>query len=236
MINRSAAARAGHAALRARIEAEGFNGEIGPDAYKAYMRHLRQRGPADLSARGGRACHKALRRSLGSEGYSAWQRVGFDAAVARHGRDKVLAVIERAHGERRSWRLHNPTAAEKMLQLTLCVLGYTVHPDTHKPWGEFEYGRWSDAGGIGYEPRDLLLEARVGRYYCTDVLIPALALVIEVIGGVHAIQEEEDGRRLAFLKKAGLTVWIFTNEEAFADGFRELLAARLQAHQEQHHA
>lgn len=219
----------GAAALRARIETEGFAGCTGPEAFRAYMRSLRQKAPADLAAIGGRACHQALRTTLGEEGYRDRQRAGFAAAVARHGRQKIVGHIARAHAERRTWRLAHPTPAEAALRRTLQALGFAVHPITHQADPGFAYQRWLRTGDPALAPGDLVLEAPAGPYFL-DALLPALAVAIEVDGGVHQLRPAYDAQRRAWLTGQGLTLLSFTNDEALAATFRDQLAARLPAH------
>lgn len=61
---------------------------------------------------------------------------------------------------------------------------------------------------------DVLIEARVLGYAC-DLVLPAHALVIEVLGGVHALIPERDAARLAAIEAQGLTVLTLTNEQVF---------------------
>ena len=74
-----------------------------------------------------------------------------------------------------------------------------------------------------------LMEARVLGYAC-DLLLPAHALAIEAIGGVHALTTERDALRLAALHDQGLTVLAFSNEALYrgeADRlFTQLLEVR----------
>lgn len=215
-IDRSSAARAGHLALRARIESQGFAGYFGPEAYQAYMRHLRERSLTkcpDLASRGGKAHHKRYAEN-DPAGYSRRQRAGFDAAVAKHGRTKILGVISRAHAERRFWRLAHPTAGERALRARLTDLGYQISALTFEEG--FEYRRWRDEGDHAFSPADVLLEAPIGPYYA-DALIPNAEVVIEVNGGVHKLHEERDARRLAFFASLGLRVIVLSNDEIEAE-------------------
>lgn len=207
---------AGAAALRARIEARGFGGFTGPEAYSAYMRSLRKKAPEDLPAIGGRAAHRSLIQQLGEDGYRDRQRAGFQAACAKHGRNVILGHIARAHEERRHWRLSNPTRGEKALRETLRRLGLAVHPLTYER-GEasFEYWRWHLAGEADLGPCDLVLEARVGPYF-VDVMIPRLSIAFEVEGGIHLLRPLYDEQRREWLESLGFTVYTFTNDEALA--------------------
>lgn len=207
---------AGAAALRARIEAQGFAGFLGPEAYRAYMRSLRKKAPEDLPAMGGRAVHQALLRQLGEDGYRERQRAGFDAACAKHGRGVIVGHIRRAHTERRRWRLDHPTSAEAALLRTLADLGFTVHPSTFADGeGGFDYHLWQLGGSPVLRYRDLIREAPVGPYFI-DVLLPTRGIAIEVDGGVHKLRPDHDAIRRRRLERMGITLHSFTNEEAEA--------------------
>jgi very-short-patch-repair endonuclease len=69
--------------------------------------------------------------------------------------------------------------------------------------------------------------------YACDLLLPAHALVIEVVGGIHALTAERDAARLATIEAQGLSVVTLTNEQVFqgeADRlFEQLLEARYVA-------
>jgi very-short-patch-repair endonuclease len=217
---------AGAAALRARIEAEGFAGYTGPDAYKAYMRSLRKKAPAELAAIGGRACHRALLQQLGEDGYRDRQRAGFEAACHKHGREKITGQIARAHAERRTWRLAHPTPAEAALQHTLEAIGFTIHPLTHEKGDQgFEYRRWRREGSPPLSRRDVIVEARVGPYF-VDALLPELAVAFEVDGGVHLLRPDYDAQRRRWLEGQGLTVHAFPNKQAL-EGLGETFAGLL---------
>jgi len=219
---------AGAAALRARIEAQGFAGETGPDAYRAYMRSLRQKAPADLAAIGGRAAHQALIATLGEDGYRDRQRAGFEAACAKHGRRKILSHIANAHEERRNWRLAHPTPAETALRTTLQALGFAVHPITHAAGDSgFAYQRWRHERTPALDRNDLVLEARVGPYF-VDVLIPALAVAIEMEGGVHQLRLAYDERRRRWLQERGIAVYTLPNELALTATFHDTLTTLIQ--------
>lgn len=74
-----------------------------------------------------------------------------------------------------------------------------------------------------------MLEARIGPYL-VDALLPALAVAIEVQGGVHRLRVADDTRRDARLRERGFTVYRYANDEALAESFGAALAARLRAH------
>lgn len=217
---------AGAAALRARIETEGFAGYTGPEAYRAYMRALRKKAPPELAAIGGRACHRALLQQLGEDGYRDRQRAGFEAACHKHGREKITGQIAKAHAERRIWRLAHPTLAETALQRTLEAIGCTIHPLTHEEGDQsFEYRRWHRESIPPLGGHDVILEARVGPYF-VDALLPALAVAFEVDGGVHLLRPIYDAQRRRWLESQGITVYTFTNQEALG-GLSEVLVELL---------
>lgn len=223
---------AGAAALRARIEAEGFAGYHGLDAYRAYMRYLRSRAPADLAAIGGRAVHRRLLAQLGEDGYRARQRAGFAAACRKHGAERIRSHIRRAHAERRMWRLTHPTPAEAVLRSTLQSLGYHIHPITYQTDDQTDHApHGARDPGQAFGAFDLVLEAHVGAYYL-DSFIPALGLAIEADGGVHQLRPQYDTHRRAWLQGMGITLWTFPNADVLAEPFRDTLAEQLAAHQE----
>lgn len=219
---------AGAAALRARIEAEGFAGLSGLEAYRAYMRHLRSRAPNDLPAIGGRAAHRALLAKLGEDGYRTRQRAAFLAACAKHGEERIRSHIRRAHTERRLWRLEHPTPAEAALRQTLQALGYTVHPSTYQNGEQgFTYQRWLRDSCPSLSPNQIIFEAQAGSYFL-DSLIPTLRLAIEADGGVHELRPQHDARRRAWLQHAGISLLSFQNEQVLAEGFRHILSEHIQ--------
>ncbi len=209
---------AGAAALRARIEREGFAGHTGEAAYRAYMRSLRAKAPPDLPAIGGRACHQALR--CDPTAYRERQRAGFQAACDRHGRAVITGYIARAHAERRQWCLAHPTEAEATLLHTLERLGYRLHPAT----ADGAAAVWPSEAV--FDADDLIREACVGRYWI-DLLLPARRIAIEAIGGVHTLQANDDTQRLSELERSGLRVLVFPNAQILAPDFPEVLAAIL---------
>lgn len=228
--NRPAGRGAGAAALRARIEREGFAGETGASAYRAYMRALRAQAPADLAAIGGRACHQRLRDHLGADGYRERQRAGYTAACRKHGRSAIHRHIARATEERRRWRLAHPTPAEQALRTALEQLGFVVHPLTAAGDApDFAEPSWREAHTPPLSRYDLVLEARVGPYI-VDALLPAVAVAFEVQGGIHRLRAAYDARRHERLRQIGFAVYCYANEEALAEPFAAALAERLQAH------
>jgi very-short-patch-repair endonuclease len=80
-----------------------------------------------------------------------------------------------------------------------------------------------------YVLRFTFLTARVLSYAC-DLLLPSHALVIEVVGGIHALTAERHAARCAALCAQGLTVITLTNDQLYrgeADQlFDQLLEAR----------
>ena len=66
--------------------------------------------------------------------------------------------------------------------------------------------------------------------YACDLLLPAQALAIEVIGGIHTLTPERDAARLAKLRAQGLTVVTVPNEQLYQvtadDRFEQLLEVR----------
>ncbi|MEI7772274.1 MAG: DUF559 domain-containing protein, partial [Chloroflexales bacterium] len=75
---------------------------------------------------------------------------------------------------------------------------------------------------------DALVEARVLGYAC-DLLLPARALAIEVVGGVHALTAARDAARLDELRAQGLTVITFTNDQVYAGAAATLFDPTLEA-------
>lgn len=168
-----------------------------------------------------------LRAALGAAGYCAHQRTLYQRAVQKHGVAKMQAILTAAHEQRRRWRIANPTPAETLLHWLALEAGLTLHADLSGAWEWTQYRvepeRWP------FTSTDSLIEARVLGYAC-DLLLPAYALVIEVLGGIHALTPERDAIRLAALRAQGLTVLTLSNEQLYrgeADSlFSKLLEAR----------
>lgn len=180
-----------------------------------------------LGRAGGVARQAQLRSALGEAGYGAYQRALYQRAVLKHGAAKMRAILTDAHERRRRWRIANPTPAEALLQWLALAAGLTLHADLT---GAFEWSAYRTAPARWTFTRtDALIEARVLTYAC-DLLLPAHALVIEVVGGVHALTTERDAARLAALRAQGLSVITLTNEQLYrgeADRlFDQLLEAR----------
>lgn len=68
-------------------------------------------------------------------------------------------------------------------------------------------------------------QAPIGSYVA-DFFCPALKLVLELDGGVHALREEADARRDAWLKASGYTVLRFQNEAVLRNPALVLEAVR----------
>jgi hypothetical protein len=108
--------------------------------------------------------------------------------------------------------------------------GFALHADLA---GAFEWSCYrDDPERWQFGATDALIEARVLGFAC-DLLLPAHALVIEVIGGIHALTAERDARRLAALHAQGLAVLTFSNEQLYRgeadDLFEQLLEVRRAA-------
>jgi hypothetical protein len=175
---------------------------LGEDAYR-----VRQ---IALARAGGIARQSQLRHALGEDGYRAHQRALYQRAVEKYGAAKMQAILTAAHEQRRCWRLANPTTAEELLHWRALEAGVTLHIDLSGTW---EWTRYqAEPGHWQFGPSDALIEARVGPYAC-DLLFPAHALVIEVIGGVHRLTAERDAIRTETLAAQGLAVVTFTNAQ-----------------------
>ncbi|GAB4443112.1 MAG: hypothetical protein OHK0015_42690 [Chloroflexi bacterium OHK40] len=210
----SARQRAGGLARQAQIKAV-----LGESGYRHYQQALARAG--------GIARQAQLRASLGESGYCTYQRSLYRRAVQKHGAAKMQAILTAAHERRRRWRLANPTPAEELLHWLALQAGLTLHADLSGAW------EWT-AFQVAPTPSpwsltDAIVEARVLGYAC-DLLLPAHALVIEVIGGVHALTTERDAARLAALQAQGLSVITLPNEQLYSgeadDLFEHLLEVR----------
>jgi len=195
----SAPQRAGGVARQAQIRAV-----LGESGYRRYQQALARAG--------GVARQAQLRAALGETGYCAHQRTLYQRAVAKHGAVKLRAILTAAHERRRCWRIANPTPAEALLHWLALDAGFTLHADLSGAftWTAFraEPARWP------FTATDALIEGRVLGYAC-DLLLPAQALAIEVIGGIHTLTPERDAARLAALRAQGVTVLTFTNEQLY---------------------
>jgi very-short-patch-repair endonuclease len=160
-----------------------------------------------LGRAGGIARQAQLRAALGEPGYAGYQRALYQRAVQKHGAVKMRAILTVAHERRRHWRIANPTPAEAILHWEALQAGLTLHADLT---GSFT---WS---------------ARVLGYAC-DLLLPARALAIEVLGGVHALTVARDAARQDELRAQGLTVVTLTNDEVYTGAAAVLFASLLEA-------
>lgn len=189
---------------------------------EAGYRQLQQ----EIGRAGGIARQLQLRSTLGEEGYANYQRDLYHLAVSKHGAAKMHAILTRAHERRRRWRLANPTPAEALLHWLALEAGFTLHADLT---GEFEWTRYRNAPTRWpWCTRDALIEGRVLGYAC-DLLLPAHATAIEVIGGVHALTPERDASRLAALRNEGLTVITLSNEQVYEATASTLFSNVLEA-------
>jgi len=210
----SAPQRAGGVARQAQIRAV-----LGESGYRRYQQALARAG--------GIARQAQLRAALGETGYCTHQRALYQRAVAKHGAVKLRAILTAAHERRRCWRIANPTPAEALLHWLALDAGFTLHADLSGTftWSAFraEPARWP------FTRADALIEGRVLGYAC-DLLLPARALAIEVIGGIHTLTPERDAARLAVMHAQGLTVVTVTNEQLYQaeadDLFDQLLEVR----------
>jgi len=210
----SAPQRAGGVARQAQIRTV-----LGETGYRRYQQALARAG--------GIARQAQLRAALGETGYCDHQRTLYQRAVQKHGTAKMQAILMAAHERRRCWRIANPTPAEALLHWLALDAGFTLHADLSGTftWSAFraEPARWP------FTRADALIEGRVLGYAC-DLLLPARALAIEVIGGIHTLTPERDARRIAALRAQGVTVLTFTNEQLYQaeadDLFDQLLEVR----------
>jgi Protein of unknown function (DUF559) len=195
----SARQRAGGIARQAQIKAV-----LGESGYRRYQQVLARAG--------GLARQAQLRAALGESSYCDHQCILYQRAVQKHGAAKMQAILTAAHERRRRWRIANPTPAEELLHWLALEAGLPLHADLTGSWEWTAYR--ADPVGWRWCPTDAIIEARVLGYAC-DLLLPAHALVIEVVGGVHALTAERDAARLTALQVQGLTVLTLTNEQVF---------------------
>lgn len=208
----SAPQRAGGLARQAQIKAV-----LGEGGYKRYQQALARAG--------GVARQAQLRAALGEAGYCAHQRNLYQRAVQKHGAAKMQTVLTAARERRRCWRIANPTPAEALLHWLALEAGLTLHADFG---GAFEWSRWvADPSQHVWSPTDALIEARVLTYAC-DLLLPARALAIEVVGGVHTLTAERDAARLAALQAQGLRVITLPNEHLYSGEADDLFAQLME--------
>ncbi len=209
----SARQRAGGLARQAQIKAV-----LGENGYQRYQQALARAG--------GLARQAKLRAALGESGYCAYQRSLYRRAVQKHGVAKMQAILTAAHERRRCCRITNPTAAEELLHWLALQAGLTLHADLT---ASFEWTRYrAEPASWHFGPSDAVVEARVLGYAC-DLLLPAHALVIEVVGGVHTLTAERDAARLVAIEAQGLSVLPLTNEQVFQGEADQLFAQLLEA-------
>ena len=209
----SARQRAGGLARQAQIKAV-----LGENGYRRYQQALARVG--------GLARQAQLRAALGEDGYCTYQRSLYRRAVQKHGTAKMQAILTAAHERRRRWRITNPTPAEELLHWLALKAGLTLHADLSGGWEWTMYR--ADPAGCTWCPTDAIIEARVLGYAC-DLLLPAQALVIEVIGGIHALTTERDAARLVAIEAQGLSVLTLSNEQVFQGEADRLFAQLLEA-------
>ena len=208
----SAGPHAGGAARQAKIRAV-----LGEQGYRRYQQALARAG--------GIARQAQLRAALGETGYRGYQRTLYQRALEKHGVVRMRAILTTAHERRRRWRIANPTPAEAIMHWEALQAGLTLHADLTGSctWAAYraEPTRWP------FTSTDALVEARVLGYAC-DLLLPARALAIEVVGGVHVLTPERDAARLAALRDQDLTVITLTNEQVYAGEAEPLFASLLE--------
>jgi len=208
----SAGPRAGGMARQAQIRAV-----LGENGYRRYQQ-ARARA-------GGIARQAQLRAALGEPGYAGYQRALYQRAVQKHGAVKMRAILTVAHERRRRWRIANPTPAEAIVHWEALQAGLTLHADLT---GSFTWSAYrADPARWPFTSTDALVEARVLGYAC-DLLLPARALAIEVLGGVHALTVARDAARQDELRAQGLTVVTLTNDEVYTGAAERLLASLLE--------
>jgi hypothetical protein len=200
--------------LRVRRRIRAVLGETG---YRRYQQALARAG--------GIARQAQLRAALGEAGYCRYQRSLYQGAVSKYGAAKMHEILTAAHEQRRRWRITNPTPAEALLQWLALEAGLTLHADLS---GGFEWTMYrSHPARWPFTSTDALIEARVLGYAC-DLLLPAHALVIEVVGGVHALTTERDAARLAAIETQGLAVITLPNEQLYRGEADDLFARLLE--------
>jgi hypothetical protein len=143
---------------------------------------------------------------LGEAGYRAFQRAGYAALKWKYGEAWATACRAKAHEVRRQWRSANPTPGEAAVALALADAGYHVHADPDRPW---VWPTDAASGDVGLAIR----EARIGPYDA-DILIPAYAVVLEIVGGVHGLTVARDAARQVWIEAQGVRV--VTIDEAVA--------------------
>jgi hypothetical protein len=173
--------------------------------YRAFQQRCRQRASASnptMQQQGAHAANDAQLREWGSDDYIEQRRAAYQRCVEKHGETVAKGAIRRATVQRRADRLRQPTRGEAALRALLQELGFTVHLNPEP----FDFCSWRlDPLSCPLEPYDAIAEGGVGAYFC-DVLLPVLAIAIEVEGGVHILNRKRDAGRRAFLEAQGLIV------------------------------
>jgi hypothetical protein len=199
--NKVAAGRAAHRKLT-----QGMS----KSEYRAFQQRCRERALAEhpsMQKLGAAVANRAQLREWGSDEYIDQRKAAYQRCVDKHGEAAAKAAVRKAHVKRRAERLHQPTRGEAAIRTLLVELGFTMHLETDP----FDFCAWrSDPFDRPLGPRDAIAEGGVGPYFC-DVLLPVLAIAIEVEGGVHVLNRERDTRRRAFLEARGLTVIVVSD-------------------------
>jgi hypothetical protein len=178
---------------------------MSPGEYRAFQQRCRQGALASnpsMQQRGAHAANDAQLREWGSDDYIKQRRAAYQRCVEKHGERIAKAAIRRATVQRRADRLGQPTRGEAAIRALLQELGFIVHLDPEP----FDFCTWRlDPLSCPLEPYDAIAEGGVRSYFC-DLLLPVLAIAIEIEGGVHILNRKRDARRHAFLKAQGLIV------------------------------
>jgi hypothetical protein len=106
------AGQARHAQLRA---------ALGTSGYRIYQQ--------TCGRAGGQARQAQLRATLGEQGYRTYQHTLYQRAVAKHGLERMRAVLDQAREGRRRWRVIYPAFAEQQLHWLMLSFGFTLHAD-----------------------------------------------------------------------------------------------------------
>jgi Protein of unknown function (DUF559) len=193
-----AAGQAAHRKLTAHMSAS---------EYRDFQRHCRQRALdryPTMQQRGASEANRAQLREWDGDEYIEQRKAAYLRCIERHGERIAKGAIRRATLQRRLSRLHQPTPGEAALRALLQELGFTIHLDVEP----FDFCLWRlDPFDRPLGPYDALAESGVGPYFC-DLLLPVLALAIEVEGGVHVLNRARDARRHMFFEAQGLMVLV----------------------------
>jgi Protein of unknown function (DUF559) len=178
---------------------------MSPDEYRAFQQRCRQRAlecNSGMQQQGAQVANDAQLREWGHEEYIKQRQAAYQRCVEKHGERVAKAAIRRATVKRRADRLDQPTRGEAALRALLQELGFIVHLNPEL----FDFCSWRlDPLSCPLGAYDAIAEGGVGSYFC-DVLLPVLAIAIEVEGGVHVLNRKRDARRRAFLEAQGLAV------------------------------